>query len=66
MYICVCGAVTGDQIYEAGLCGTNTLEELQEHLPVSLNCQRCRREAINILRQGISERYRVREEENDE
>ena len=49
MYICLCNAVKQSQIEEAIDSGCTTLEMLQDHLEVAMNCGACTNDVLRIL-----------------
>ena len=51
MYICLCGAVTDDEIKDAINSGATTVEALQAQLGVSLQCGKCHCEVKTILQE---------------
>ena len=54
MYVCICKAITDQQIRDAARSGVGSLWALQKELGVSSNCGKCRHTAVNILREEIA------------
>ena len=52
MYVCICNAVTDQEIRKAALNGMDTLEALGEHLKVATCCGQCADCARRVLRQA--------------
>ena len=54
MYVCICNAITDQQIREAARSGAGSLWALQKELGVSSNCGKCRHAAVDILREEVA------------
>lgn len=52
MYVCLCKAVTDNDIREAVREGAGRLRELRRRLGVASDCGCCAREALQLLRDG--------------
>ena len=50
MYICICNAVTRNQVEECARAGVHSLDELAFELGVGAGCGRCRECAVDVLR----------------
>ena len=51
MYVCICNAVTDNQIREAGQAGAKDLWDLQAELGIATGCGSCKEMAMDILRE---------------
>jgi bacterioferritin-associated ferredoxin len=51
MYVCVCNAITDQQIREAADAGARDLWDLQARLGVASNCGSCKETASEILQE---------------
>lgn len=51
MYVCICNAITDNQIREAAKAGARDLWDLQARLGVASNCGSCKETAAEILRE---------------
>lgn len=49
MFVCVCEAVTENQIIEEIEGGSDTMEQLQDRLGVACNCARCFNQILSII-----------------
>ena len=54
MYVCICNAITDQQIRAAREAGVRDLSALQETLGVAAGCGSCRHVASKILAEGQS------------
>lgn len=54
MYICICNAVTEREIRQCAQLGACSMGDLRESLGVAANCGKCKRAAIEILREERS------------
>ncbi|MBI3140592.1 MAG: bacterioferritin-associated ferredoxin [Rhodocyclales bacterium] len=52
MYVCVCSAVTENQIRAAAATGAGSLRELRQSLGVAAQCGRCARSAHSVLKEA--------------
>ena len=52
MYVCICNAITDQQIREAADAGARDLWDLQARLGVASNCGSCKETASEILREN--------------
>lgn len=52
MYVCICNAVTTDEIRAAGAFGARSLEDLKSMLGVASRCGRCADCAEAVLAKG--------------
>lgn len=55
MYICLCRAVTDDEIVDSVKSGNNCIEALQSELGVSTQCGKCLCDVKNILQETLLE-----------
>lgn len=55
MYVCLCNAVTDNQIREAVAQGTCTYKELRKNLGIAGQCGKCGKCAKKILNQALAE-----------
>lgn len=55
MYICLCRAVTDDEIVESVKAGCRCIQALQCELGVSTQCGKCLPEVQNILQETLLE-----------
>ncbi len=53
MYICLCRAITDDEIKQAISSGSNCVEALQHELGVSTQCGQCLESVQEILHQYL-------------
>jgi bacterioferritin-associated ferredoxin len=51
MYLCVCKAVTEQEIRQCAQLGACSLNDLREGLGVASNCGKCKAAAVKILRE---------------
>lgn len=51
MYVCICRAVTEQEIRDAIELGAHTLHALRKHLGVSTECGKCAPEVRRILKE---------------
>ena len=49
MYICICNAITDQQIRRAAKSGARDIYALQQQLGVAVGCGSCKETAISIL-----------------
>lgn len=49
MYVCICNAVTDNEIRAVARFGANALEDLQRDLGVATCCGKCAPEACRVL-----------------
>jgi bacterioferritin-associated ferredoxin len=54
MFICVCRAITEQQIQEAAGRGVSTLKDLRNELGLAMDCGSCGRSAKECLRKARS------------
>ena len=54
MYVCICRAVTEQEIRDAIALGAHTAHALRKHLGVSTECGKCAREVRRILKDSQS------------
>lgn len=59
MYVCVCHAVTDNQIREAVDCGAGSLFDVQCQLPVASCCGRCEETAKQVVDEHLMMRARA-------
>ena len=52
MYVCICNAITDQQIRRAARAGVEDLWGLQAELGVATNCGSCKEAAAEILREN--------------
>ena len=52
MYVCICNAITDEQIRQAAESGVKDLWGLQAELGVATNCGSCKETASRILREN--------------
>ena len=52
MYICICRAVTEQEIRDAVELGAHTMHALRKHLGVSTECGKCAHEVQRILKES--------------
>ena len=52
MYVCICNAITDQQIREAADAGVEDLPGLQSRLGVATNCGSCKDNASQILEEN--------------
>jgi len=52
MYVCICNAITDEQIRQAAESGVKDLWGLQAELGVASNCGSCKETASRILREN--------------
>lgn len=57
MYVCICNAVTDNQIRRARDAGIGGLHELGEHLGVGTNCGSCVELALAILQEAPAKEH---------
>ena len=57
MYVCICSAITDQQIRRAAASGVDNLYELREHLGVASNCGTCADQAQSILNEANESRF---------
>ena len=55
MYVCICRAVTENQIKQAVRDGCTCLSDVQQVLPVAYGCRLCQCQAENIIDETLSE-----------
>lgn len=55
MYICLCRAVSDEEIKEAIRCGAHCTHALEHELGVSTQCGKCRPEVKALLQQTLLE-----------
>ena len=56
MYVCICNAITENQIRRAARAGARDLWDLQRELGVASNCGSCKETAMAILRDNRESR----------
>ena len=57
MYVCICNAVTDNEIIEAQQQGYTSLEQITEHLGVGNCCGRCKPTANKLLNDNLVHKY---------
>ena len=65
MYVCVCRAVTEQQIHDAARGGATTLTDLRRQLGVSSECGQCAADARKCLAVAIENLRRAAKERGD-
>ncbi len=53
MYVCICGAVTENDIKQAVKDGCTCLCEVQRALPAALNCTQCKCQIEEIIEETL-------------
>jgi len=56
MYVCICRAITDNQIREEVRQGASTLREVGQRLGVASQCGKCGKHARSVIREAISSR----------
>lgn len=49
MYVCICKAVTEDQIRDAVQSGCDSVQKIQDHLGVIYNCGKCAEQVAELI-----------------
>ncbi len=57
MYVCLCGAVTERQIWQAARDGVFTFQQLRRELPIGRCCGRCKPHARRVLAEAVSAEF---------
>ncbi len=52
MYVCICNAVTENEVRQAAREGARTLSDLQHGLGVATGCGQCAKDACSLLNGG--------------
>ncbi|MER2491393.1 bacterioferritin-associated ferredoxin [Catenovulum sediminis] len=52
MYICLCNGITEKDIQKAAQEGCTSLVELRKKMDIANECGKCRKQAINVLRES--------------
>jgi bacterioferritin-associated ferredoxin len=60
MYVCICNAITDQQIRKAAADGVRNLWDLQQELGVAAGCGSCKETASEILRES-RQRHQISE-----
>ncbi len=55
MYVCVCKAVTDNQIREEVCKGACSMRDLSSRLGVAVTCGKCRKHAKHVLHQSLND-----------
>lgn len=57
MYVCICRAVTEQEIRDAIELGAHTVHALRRHLGVSAECGKCAQEVCRILKSHLGNHH---------
>ena len=57
MYVCVCGAVTERQIWQAARDGVFNYQQLRQALPIARCCGRCKPLAKKVLAEAVAAEF---------
>ncbi|WP_016956777.1 bacterioferritin-associated ferredoxin [Catenovulum sp. SX2] len=52
MFVCLCNGITDKDIIAAAEKGCSSLVELRKQMDIANDCGKCRKQAINILREA--------------
>jgi len=55
MYVCICNAVTDEDIREAAEAGATSVADLQDQLGVAINCGSCFDDAAALLASDVAQ-----------
>ncbi|MDM3871221.1 bacterioferritin-associated ferredoxin [Porticoccus sp. W117] len=56
MYVCICRAVTDNQIRQEVSHGASTMREVGQRLGVGTQCGKCSKHARSVIREAIANR----------